>query len=334
MFKYVLFLFFGLYSTSGVVAQKLPDFDSQVQPSAPDYATSEMWSALPFRDDAADAIPKHETWVHDSLKQVDVFYIHPTMYSKGKTWNADLSDKKLNSKVDEKPVHYQATAFNAIGRVYVPRYRQAIVKVFYEGTEDSAKALQLAYADVKTAFDYYLQHYNQGRPIIIASHSQGTVHARRLLREYFDGTPLQEQLVAAYVIGFNVNERMYTTLTFCEDADETGCLISWMSYRKGYMPEGKWRLGTQGVNPLTWTRDVQPADKSLGKGTIVLKLSKQRLQCTSAQLIDDGKGQILWVKTKAPLLKFFKDMHILDYNLFWYDIRYNANERVRSFLEN
>ena len=53
--------------------------------------------------------------------------------------------------------------------------------------------------DVKAAFQYYLEHYNNGRPIIIASHSQGTTHAKRLLKEFFDGTALQHQLVAAYL---------------------------------------------------------------------------------------------------------------------------------------
>ena len=313
-------------------AQKLPDFDSQTQPAAPDYSLPQMWAALPFRADAADVIPKHETWLHDSLKQVDVFYVHPTIYEKGKTWNADLGDKKLNKKVDKLPVHYQASVFNATGRIYAPRYRQAIVKVFYEPSPDSAKALAFAYQDVKKAFIYYLEHYNQGRPIIIASHSQGTVHARRLLQEFFDTTDLKKQLVAAYVIGFKVNEQMYENLKFCADADDTGCIISWMSYRKGFSPKGKWHYGTQGTNPLTWNTTPHAADKSNNRGTIVLNINKQRIHCTSAQLVDSN-GQILWVKTKAPLLKWFKDMHILDYNLFWYDIRYNAAERVKAFME-
>src|SRR5688572_22751696 len=92
-------------------AQLLP-FDPRSQPPAPDYADEKNWSSLPFRKDAADAIPKSEAWISDSLKDVDVFYIHPTLYLKGKTWNADINDKKLNKKVDEKPVRYQASVFN------------------------------------------------------------------------------------------------------------------------------------------------------------------------------------------------------------------------------
>jgi len=223
---------------SFTVAAQRPSFDAQQQPSPPDYANEMNWSALPFREDAADVIPKSETWINDSLKDVDVFYIHPTVYQKGKTWNADINNAKLNKKVDEKPVHYQASVFNASCRVYAPRYRQAVVDVFYESKstpDDSREALEFAYMDVRRAFQYYLDHYNKGRPIIIASHSQGSYHAIRLLQEYFDTTKLQ------------------------------------------------------------------------------------------------NKGTVLWVKTKVPLLRYFKNLHIADYNLFWYDIRKNVKDRISAF---
>jgi len=77
-------------------SQRLEPFDSEIHYPAPDYSLEQNWSALPFRADAADEIPKGESWITDSLKNVDVFYIHPTIYGKGKKWNADVSDKKLN----------------------------------------------------------------------------------------------------------------------------------------------------------------------------------------------------------------------------------------------
>ncbi len=46
--------------------------------------------------------------------------------------------------------------------------------------QKSIDAFDLAYEDLKTAFENYLKHYNKGRPIIIASHSQGSLHALRL----------------------------------------------------------------------------------------------------------------------------------------------------------
>ena len=75
-------------------AQQLGAFDPKDQPAAPDYSLEKNWSALPFHFDAADVIPSSETWKSDSLKNVDVFYIYPTVYMSGKTWNADLRPYK------------------------------------------------------------------------------------------------------------------------------------------------------------------------------------------------------------------------------------------------
>ncbi|MDB5229076.1 MAG: hypothetical protein JWN78_3269, partial [Bacteroidota bacterium] len=174
----ILFLLTSCYT------HKLQDFKVEDQPSAPEYSDGKNWSALPFRFDAGDFTLKDETWISDSLKNVDVFYIYPTLYKKGKTWCADVTNKKLNKDLDKLPVKFHTAIFNRVGRVYAPRYRQAIIKSFFDTTGNGKKALDLAYEDVKRAFEYYMKNYNHGRPIIIVSHSQGTTHARRLLKDY------------------------------------------------------------------------------------------------------------------------------------------------------
>lgn len=309
-----------------------PPFTAGAQPAAPDYADEKNWAALPFRTDAADAIPKSETWIDDSLKEADVFYIYPTIYEKGKTWNADVRDEKLNKKVDEKPVHYQASVFNESCRVYAPRYRQAVVKVFYpekSSDEDSEGALALAYSDVQRAFQYYLDHYNHHRPIIIAAHSQGSYHARKLLQEFFDTTNLRNRLIAAYVVGMSVNESWYQNLKICNNENQTGCFAGWISYKAGYMPDNKFFLGSQCVNPVSWSTDTAWVDKSQNLGTVVLHLNKKHEHVCSAKIT--GNRGVLWVKTKAPLLRYLKNLHIVDYNLFWYDIRANVKKRIGAF---
>lgn len=325
--QFVAFLFAGL---SGFAQS--PPFDSQNQPPVPDYSDEKNWSALPFRKDAADVIPKSESWINDSLKEVDVFYVHPTIYKKGKTWNADVRNDKLNKKVDEKPVHYQASVFNESCRVYAPRYRQAVVKVFYpekSSDDDSKGALELAYSDVKRAFLYYLEHYNNHRPMIIASHSQGSYHARKLLQEFLDTTSLRNRLVGAYVVGMSINENMYQHLKVCDNEYQTGCFLGWISYKAGYKPDNKFFLGSQSVNPVSWNRDTVWVDKSKSLGTVILNLNKKRPQGCSTK-VTSNPG-ILWVKTKAPLVRFMKNLHIVDYNLFWYDIRKNVKTRIGAF---
>ncbi len=327
-FSIILFSFFS----SLIFAQQLKPFDEETHYPAADYSLEQNWSALPFRCDAADELPKGETCVNDSLKNVDVFYIHPTVYGKGSHWNASVSDKKINKKVDTKPVRYQATVFNESCRVYAPRYRQAIVEVFYNETADGQKALDLAYEDVKAAFDYYLKHHNNGRPIIIASHSQGTCHSRRLLKDYFDGKPLGKQLVAAYAIGYTINESMYSELKLCKNADETGCYISWMSFKMGYEPTGNFSKASESINPLTWKRDAEPVECQKSLGAIGINFDRKFSQCTSVQVHDNGRGgTILWVKTTVPLVRLLRNMHIVDYNLFWYDIRENVKQRINAY---
>ncbi|MBI1288739.1 MAG: DUF3089 domain-containing protein [Flavobacteriales bacterium] len=307
-------------------------FEEENHPTAPNYSEGANWSALPFREDNADVLPKYEMWVSDSLKEVDVFYVHPTMYQRGPLWNASLEMKKINRRVDKYPVRLQASVFNASCRVYAPRYRQAVVRVFYEHTEDGEKALDLAYSDVKRAFEYYLEHYNNGRPFIIAGHSQGTHHTRRLLQEMIDTTELRNRMVAAYVIGFTLNESMYKNLKFCSNADETGCIISWMSYREGFTPEGDWYKTMESVNPLSWTLDTALVVREDHAGTVVLNPKHTKPRRMEARVADIG-GKVLWVKTEAPWFRSWKNLHLADYGLFYMDIRKNVKDRIDSFMK-
>lgn len=315
----------ALFLALSVNAQ-LGAFEATDQPPAPDYSLESNWSSLPFRQDAADKIPNDETWVNDSLKDVDVFYIYPTLYMKGKTWNEDLSDKQLNKRIDEKPVRYQASVFNASCRVYVPRYRQAIIQAFYDSVE-GPKALAFAYDDVKRAFNYYLEHYNQGRPFIIASHSQGSHHARRLLKEMIDTTNLKNRMVAAYVIGFAIDTAMYKVLEPCRNENETGCYITWASFKKGYVPDGIALYGNVCVNPLTWTSSLEPAAKVCSKGAILLNFNKKYTNNICTEIHDN----YLWVENSLPIVAGMNVLHIADYNLFWYDIRQNVAKRIAAF---
>ncbi|MBC8173833.1 MAG: DUF3089 domain-containing protein, partial [Chitinophagales bacterium] len=184
------------------------DYDAANIPPAPDYSDPFYWSALPDKKDFADHIPANSPVVlvdGQASAQVDVFYLHPTTFFSRTAWNADLTDGKTNNSVDERAVKNQATVFNGSCRVFAPRYRQVSYNAYFTLENEGARdAFELAYSDVKAAFQYYLDHYNNGRPIIIAGHSQGTTHAKWLLRDFFDGKELQNKLVVAYLIGIPV----------------------------------------------------------------------------------------------------------------------------------
>jgi Protein of unknown function (DUF3089) len=320
----LLVLCFGFLGVSG---QSLPPFAASLQPQAPDYALPKYWAALPFRDDVVDIVPRGAQWVDDSLKLVDVFYIYPTLFMHGKTWNADVDKRSLNRRIDHYPVKMHASIFNHVGRVYVPRYRQAISGSYSDTTGSGTQAFDLAYGDLRRAFEYYLQHYNQGRPIIIASHSQGTTHSRRLLKDYFDTPAMKAKLVCAYAVGYALHAADYTLLTPCADALETNCYVTWASFREGFpYPKRDTYYGDVCVNPISWKMDTVPATTH---GGILLNVHRKKRFTSTARI----EGDQLMVKTNMALMRKRKVLHVADFSLFWMDIRENASLRVSEYLK-
>lgn len=320
----------------GCTAVPKGSFQESFHPKAPDYSQAEAWAALPDRADEADHFPEGYP---DRQQEagVDVFFMHPTIYTgkKGDTlWNGPVDDQELNRRVDESSIRYQASLFNGAGRIYAPRYRQAHLNAYYTTRgEDAIKAFEMAYEDIRRSFQYYLDHYNQGRPIIIAAHSQGSQHGRQLLQEFFDGKPLQQQLVAAYLVGMPVSKSLYSSLKPCETPEETGCYCSWRTYLRGYTPRvlpSETQIVT--TNPLNWVSDATYAPKSMHQGAVLKNFSHIYPAVSDAQNVQD----LLWIsKPKFPgsFLYWRPNYHIGDYNLFYMNVRENSVLRVQSYLK-
>lgn len=301
--------------------------------SEPDYANMENWAAHPYKKDPSDLVPQPLQSTHQYDSTVDVFFVHPTSYTKEfHGWNASLSDTILNQKTDKSSIQYQASAFNEY-RVFAPRYRQAYIDAYFtKDTAAAAKAFELAYDDIKLAFQYYLDHYNQGRPVIIASHSQGTTHSKRLLKEFFDGQQLQRQLVAAYLLGMYIPRDFFTSIPVCADSSSTGCVMAWRTYRKGYTPEfvENEKVLSIVTNPLTWTTQPDYAAKLLNKGA-VLRNFDQVIPSVADAVVHDG---VLWIKRPhfpGSILYRSKNYHIGDVNLFYVNLTENVKTRVQAY---
>ncbi|WP_290798076.1 DUF3089 domain-containing protein [Flavihumibacter sp. UBA7668] len=300
-----------------------------------DYTISDNWAALPQKADPSDEVPAPLVAGYLKDTTVDVFFIHPTTFTGDFTgsWNADVKDNGLNKKTDASTIRFQASAFNEFN-LYAPRYQQAHIHSFYtDQKKNSAAALGRAYADVKSAFEYFLANWNQGKPIIIAAHSQGAFHAKQLVREFFEGRELENKLVAAYLIGLPVEPDYFSQLPLCEDSVQTGCYLGWRTFRQGFEPEfdSSFRNSVV-VNPLTWKADSSYADPTLHKGAVLRNFNKVYYKVSDAQVHKD----LLWVsRPKFPGSRLYKskNYHIGDINLFYLNIRENLAARVRAFRE-
>lgn len=341
-FLYSAFSFLSLFSLSRVAYGQVIITQPYAEPgqeTRPDYARNSAWAALPILPDAADQVPlKSDFKDQQATAPADVFFIHPTTYARQPTgdypWNASLADSALNRATDESTILNQASVFNGSGRVYAPRYRQAHFQVFLSADQNTkAKALDLAYTDVKSAFAYYLKNYNDGRPIVIAAHSQGTLHAVRLLKEFFDARPLGRQLVVAYLIGMPVPPDVFATIPPGDSPDQTRCFVSWRTYAKGYTPDGYADRPNAAVctNPLSWKTDEVYVSQEENLGGVGLKY-------TFYPHLADAQchGGLLWIKKPYVKGRAFisnQNWHNADLNLFWANIRANVQTRVDAFLK-
>jgi hypothetical protein len=305
----------------------------------PNYADLHFWAAHPYKNDPSDSIPEPLKANYRKDSTVDIFFVHPTTYTateKSFGSNANLEDAALNGKTDYSTILYQASIFNQAGRVFAPRYRQAHLSSYFpknlSDSLEAIKAFELAYQDIKTAFEFYLANYNGGRPIVIASHSQGSTHSKRLLKEYFDNKPLKNKLVTAYVVGMVFDPNYLTDIPVCQTPNQTGCVCAWRTYKNEYIPPfvEREQVHTIVTNPLTWDSTKPHADRNLNKGGILLKFNKLVPGVADATVTD----KILWAGKPHFFGNIFytsKNFHVADMNLYYVSIRENVQTRINAF---
>jgi hypothetical protein len=333
-------------------------FKDSPQPAAPDYSLASSWAALPDRQDDADALPGGDVQDVQASAPVDVFFVHPTTFFGTASWNQPLDDAATNQLTDTFVLRGQASVFNSCCKIYAPRYRQATIFSFMDRSGSGESALKLAYEDVERAFDYFIGHYNQGRPFILAAHSQGSLHLRKLLEKRITGTPLRARLVAAYPIGFGIDRdelaKAVPDVAVCESAEQIGCVVTWNAVGPRVK---KWTDSSRSicVNPLTWRTDGAPADASLNIGGVsyagtfsgsladvkgvpqefvdakpILETGVADAQCV------DGMLLVKEIHSKyygaRPMGR--DNYHIYDYNLFHMNLRKNIEGRVAKYLQN
>ena len=347
------------------------DFDHGDEPPKPDYSNSTNWAARPENDAQQFYIPDESYKVNRNDNDVDVFYIHPTGFYE-KKWNSDMDRNKSAFERTEIMLANQVSAFNESCNIYAPEYRQATYFAFFDKNQNGKKALDLAYTDVESAFDYFIENNNNDKPFIVAGHSQGALHAQRLIINRIQGTSLQERFICAYAIGYMIPDNLYDDLfpsiKRSENYNDTNCIVSWSTVVEGFKrsrektpfwtPNG-WTSEPMvqkivSTNPFSWTNDsdwhLSPQNKSIINKSQDYDFTDQisiahtgtkksigltRVQEFSASL-NDKSGL---VETRGPLIdnikkmKFFSgDLHSFDMMLFWGTLRQNVKDRIKTFV--
>jgi hypothetical protein len=316
------------------------------------YADASMWIARPDIPDNV-SLWTPEGYRTAALPLASVFFVHPTSYLERSRWNAPVDDAESQQRA-RLFVRHQASPFNGVAAVWAPKYRQAAFGAFLTTQEDAEKALDFAYRDVLAAFDAFLQQAPKDRPIILAAHSQGSLHLTRLLRDRVAGKPLAERIAAAYVIGWPISvsaDLGALGLPACETSGQSGCILAWQSFGEPADPgmitsvydastgfNGQPRAGTPMlcVNPLTGTRGGD-AEAKANLGTLIPKddLSAGRLVPGIVPARCDVGGFLLIGDQEPDLPPYVlpgNNYHVFDYALFWANIRADAEARLAHYL--
>lgn len=315
-------------------------FSASDQPSPPNYSQKKYWASLPNKKDSADFQSK-KYGIIDNQKnaKADVFFVPPTNYLKGSDWNASVEDTALTFLTANVYGKYLPSAFNGSCKVYMPHIRSANLAIYFANKKNAEQAFNLAYSDVRAAFLYYWKHYNKGRPIVIASHSQGTDYAIALLKEFFDRDWfLNKQLVEAYIIGRPIYDTTFKYLKVSNYASHTGGFVTWNSVSYNTNTFYGNPVGTIiGVNPLSWKTDTAYVPKSRNKGSLQFGTDIVDDTLVDAKLAPSG---FLWVhKPKDRSTDVYPGInsfyyHKDDYAFFYMNIRENVKLRVEQFLKN
>jgi hypothetical protein len=326
-------------------------FEPQPVVPANAYADPALWIARPDRDDGGPV-----RWTPTGLEEdgdaiaVPVFFIHPTTYLKKTHWNAPIADAEAR-RLTGLVAKLIASPFNRGGAVWMPRYRQATLGAFLTDGPEGRQALDLAYGDVATAFDAFVATLPPGKPFAIAGHSQGGYHLKRLLADKIKDTPLRSRMVAAYPIGWPVDQVVdLPAMGFpaCSTPDQTGCVISWLAFsdeadpgtmirayeRVTPRPAGAAPPSYLCSNPLTGGI-AGSAPASANPGTLVptalfdngtLKPGLAGARCAA-----DGSLRIGAAVPMGALVLPDGNYHVYDIPLFWRALRDDFTRRARAW---
>jgi len=285
--------------------------------------------------------------------QFAVFFVHPTSLIDRNRWNASLDDADAEAeRIARVYLRGMASPFNAASEIWAPRYRQATFGAFLTDAPEGRLAIEAAYQDVREAYRYFLSSVGADTPIVLAGHSQGALHLKRLIAEEVRGSPAADRLVAAYIIGWPISlQHDLPVMGFpaCAAANQAGCVLSWSSFAEPADPAAVLKAyaampaldgETPGTSPMVCTNPITgqfggAAEASANLGTLVPQDSLDQGELVSGAVPArcDERGLLLIgdpPKMGAYVLPG-NNYHVYDIPLFWANTKADVARRVEAW---
>lgn len=299
---------------------------------ATNYSVPAHWLAVPANSD----------------KPVDVFYLYPTAWQKVNPDDPNICDIDNASMLQGAKFAYsfQATAFEPVGNIYAPYYRQvdATYSLSLPLDEQDKILSGIPRADVFAALDYYFENYNDGRDFILAGHSQGSNLLLYVLSEYMkEHSDIYSRMIAAYVIGYSITADFLSEnphLKFARGPDDTGVVISYNT--EAPVVQGKSPVlvpGAIAINPIIWTTEetLATAEQSLGSYLPDAQGNFSLVKDFADAQVDKARGVVICSVDPDKLPPGTQSFgvgiyHSFDYPFYYFNIRENAANRVSHYL--
>jgi hypothetical protein len=300
----------GFPQTSSPAPQEAPKAATPAAPpSKNDYSKGDSWLCRPGRQDAcsvdlsttvidAEGKLRNETWAANPKAPIDCFYVYPTV-SLDPTPNSDM----IPGPEEKGVVEVQFARFGSQCRLYAPMYRQVTLTALRAALAGTPMAVDraLGYNDVRDAWNYYLEHDNQGRGVVLIGHSQGSGVLTQLIKNEIDGKPVESRIVSALLLGTSLPVPKgkdvggaFQHMALCHSATQTGCIITYASFRANVPPPASSRFGkVTGDNMISAC--TNPAALGGGSGDLHAYLGSRRSRLASSA--EPGP----WVKPPQPI---------------------------------
>lgn len=302
--------------------------DEDENPVNPDYSSAENWLRNP-----------------SPSKAVDVFYVYPTV-SSALSGSMDITDPSERA-LAEGILKAQASVYEGETNVFAPFYRQMTTNVDMSGggLATDTKEFKQGAVDVQNAFDYYIENLNNGRPFMLAGHSQGSMALIELIKNRFGSDPeLRSRLVAAYLIGYTVTDAdlAAANLSAAQNATDVGVVIAYNTQSVTSVGGPMLLPGAHCINPLNWRTDNQQAEASENLGAVFFndqtgEFLREEPNYCGAQ-IDTSNGALTTTIPEGENLDIGSYpegvYHRYDY-AFWYrNLEQNVKDRIQAYLQN